>query len=57
VKEHPEYEITVLLRNIPPTFHSQYPNVKIVEGDFDDVDLISATAAESDIVVRTFLQN
>ncbi|KFA75657.1 hypothetical protein S40288_08567, partial [Stachybotrys chartarum IBT 40288] len=52
VKEHPEYEITILLRNIPPIFHSQYPNVKIVEGDFDDVDLISATAAESDIVVH-----
>jgi hypothetical protein len=30
----------------------KYPNVKIVKGDFDNTDLISATAAENDIAIR-----
>ncbi len=29
VREHPEYNVTVLLRNIPPAFKVKYPNVSI----------------------------
>ena len=54
VKQHSEYDVTVLLRNIPPGFQNKYPDVKIIEGDFDNTDLISATAAENDIVIRKF---
>ncbi|VBB84702.1 Putative protein of unknown function [Podospora comata] len=52
VKQHPEYDITVLLRNVPDTFTSQYPNVKIVRGDFDDTTLIADTASKADIVIH-----
>ncbi|KAH8590665.1 nucleoside-diphosphate-sugar epimerase [Bisporella sp. PMI_857] len=52
VQQHPEYEITVLLRRVPPNFRETFLNVKIVEGNFDDVELISATAALNDIVIH-----
>ncbi|CZR66502.1 uncharacterized protein PAC_16403 [Phialocephala subalpina] len=45
---------TVLLRNIPQGLKEKYPNMKIVEGDFDNTALISATAAENDIAIREF---
>ena len=52
VKRHPEYNITVLLRNVPENFVEHYPGVKIVKGDFDDEKVISETAAQNDIVIR-----
>ncbi|KAK9778648.1 putative NAD-dependent epimerase/dehydratase domain-containing protein [Seiridium cardinale] len=52
VSQHPEYDVTVLLRNIPSAFRDTYPKVCIVEGEFDDTELISATAAVSDIVIH-----
>jgi hypothetical protein len=52
VTRHPEYNITVLLRTVPEGFTERYPNVKIVRGSFDDVELIADTAAQNDIVVR-----
>ncbi|KAK4663574.1 hypothetical protein QC763_609630 [Podospora pseudopauciseta] len=52
VKQHPEYDITVLLRNVPDTFTSQYSNVKILRGDFDDTALIADTASKADIVIH-----
>ena len=52
VECHPEYQITVLLRNVPENFSERYPNVKVVKGDFDDENLISETAAQNDIVIR-----
>jgi len=52
VRQHPEYDVTVLLRNIPAKFSEKYPNVKIVQGTFDDIELLSDTAAENDIVIR-----
>ncbi|KAK0744877.1 hypothetical protein B0T21DRAFT_280338 [Apiosordaria backusii] len=53
VRQHPEYNITVLLRNIPENFTSKYPGVKIAQGDFDNTALIADTAAEADIVIRS----
>lgn len=53
VKAHPEYDVTVLLRNVPAEFEKRYPNVKIVTGDYDSFDIISDAASEADIVVRT----
>lgn len=52
VTTHPEYEITVLLRNIPPTFTKTYPNVKIVQGDYDSAETITEAASQANIVVH-----
>ncbi|KAK4892309.1 hypothetical protein LTR27_009143 [Elasticomyces elasticus] len=52
VKQHPEYEVTVLLRNEPEKFSKLYPNVKVVNGDYDSTDLISETAAKANIVIH-----
>ncbi|KAK5712105.1 hypothetical protein LTR15_012174 [Elasticomyces elasticus] len=52
VKQHPEYEVTVLLRNVPEKFSKLYPAVKVVRGDYDSTDLISETAAKANIVIH-----
>lgn len=52
VKEHPEYDITVLLRKPPAHFSGQFPNVKIIQGDYDSFDVIANAAEEAGIVVR-----
>jgi hypothetical protein len=49
---HPEYDITVMLRKVPEAFQSTYPNIKIVQGDYDSVDIITKNAAAADIVVH-----
>ncbi|ORY11751.1 NAD(P)-binding protein [Clohesyomyces aquaticus] len=49
---HPEYKVTVLLRTVPGAFSSRYPNVKIVKGDYDSIDIITDTASEVDVVVH-----
>ncbi|KAF2631304.1 NAD(P)-binding protein [Macroventuria anomochaeta] len=49
---HPDWSITVLLRRVPPNFTSSYPNIKIVNGDYDSTDLISSAAKEANIVVH-----
>lgn len=49
---HPEYEITVLLRRIPENFTTTYPNIKIVQGDYDSSQTIAAAAEAADIVVH-----
>ena len=51
MKEHPEYDITVLLRNIPSDFKQRYPKVNIVEGDYDDTTTIRDAASKADVVV------
>ncbi|RAL63721.1 hypothetical protein DID88_003368 [Monilinia fructigena] len=51
-KAHPEYEISALLRSIPSNFASLYPKIKIVKGDYDSVDIISAAASEADVVIH-----
>ena len=54
VKQHPEYEVTVLLRNIPDNFNKLYPHVQIVKGDYDSSDVISDAASKANVVVRTY---
>ncbi|KAL0567822.1 hypothetical protein V5O48_014172 [Marasmius crinis-equi] len=50
--KHPSYDITVLLRNPPATFPFTYPNVKDIQGTYDDAEVLSAGAAEVDVVVH-----
>jgi hypothetical protein len=52
VKQHPEYDITALLRNVPKDFDKLYPNVHIVRGDFDSSDILTEAASKADIVIR-----
>lgn len=49
---HPDWDLTVLLRRVPASFESTYPNVKIVQGDYDSFDVISGAAERADIVVH-----
>lgn len=49
---HPEYEITVMLRKVPDAFQTTYPNIRVVQGDYDSVDVITQNAAAADIVVH-----
>jgi uncharacterized protein YbjT (DUF2867 family) len=55
VKTHPEYEVTVLLRNPPANFSDRYPNVHVVRGDYNSADLITEVVSKVDIVVRKFI--
>jgi hypothetical protein len=50
---HPDWVITVLLRQIPPLFESYYPNVKILRGDYSSRDVISNAAEKADIVIHS----
>lgn len=52
---HPEYNITVLLREPKPSFSEKYPNVKVIKGDFENTELLKDAASKADIVVRTFI--
>lgn len=52
IKEFPSVEITALLRKPLPEFKTRYPDVKIVLGDFDSIDVIEQAASQADIVVR-----
>lgn len=52
VKAHPEYQVTVLLRNVPDDFVRRYPDVKIVKGDYDSGETISNAAANANVVIR-----
>ncbi|KAF8216551.1 NAD(P)-binding protein [Mycena galopus ATCC 62051] len=52
VKEHPEYEITALLRNVPENFSKLYPNVHILRGDYDNADVITEASSKSNIVIH-----
>ncbi|KAL1848915.1 hypothetical protein Daus18300_013424 [Diaporthe australafricana] len=52
VTAHPEYSITVLLRDPKPTFSEKYPNVKVLKGDFGSFDLLKDAASKADIVVH-----
>ncbi|KAI9714874.1 MAG: hypothetical protein M1820_000163 [Bogoriella megaspora] len=53
VTSHPEYEVTVLLRNVPSDFSPRYPNVNIVKGDYDSTEIISDAASRADVVDYT----
>lgn len=52
ITKHPEYDITVLLRNVPEKFNERYPKVKIVKGDYDSFDIISEAASQANVVVH-----
>ena len=54
VTNHPEYEVSVLLRNVPEKFATTYPQVQIVQGDYDSVDVLAEAASKADVVVREF---
>jgi len=41
-----------MLRKVPEAFQSTYPNIKIVQGDYDSVEIITKNAAAADIVVH-----
>ena len=49
---HPEYDISILLRNVPKDFEKRYPKVQIVKGDYDSFDVIAEAASKASIVVR-----
>lgn len=42
------------MRKVPGGFEERYPNIKIVHGNFDDLELISNTAAQNEIVIRQY---
>ncbi|KAK3110711.1 hypothetical protein LTR53_014719 [Teratosphaeriaceae sp. CCFEE 6253] len=52
VQQHPEYDITVLLRSEPTKFRQRYPNVQIMRGDYDGGDVLSEQASKAEIVIR-----
>ncbi|KAF2873538.1 NAD(P)-binding protein [Massariosphaeria phaeospora] len=52
VTSHPDYEVSVLLRNIPDAFSSTYPNVKIIKGDYDSFDVLADAASKANLVVH-----
>ncbi|KAK3112155.1 hypothetical protein LTR53_011858 [Teratosphaeriaceae sp. CCFEE 6253] len=52
VQQHPEYDITVLLRSEPTKFRQRYPNVQIVRGDYDGGDVLSEQACKAEIVIH-----
>lgn len=52
VDKHPEYDISVLLRNVPESFSKRYPKVHIVKGDYDSSEVISEAASKANVVVR-----
>lgn len=52
VSHHPEYDITVMLRQVPKDFETRYLNVKVVKGDYDSFDIVADTASQNEIVIR-----
>jgi len=52
VKEHPDLQITALLRKSTTEFSERYPQVTVVQGDFDSTNVIEKAAAEADIIIR-----
>ncbi|EIN03917.1 NAD(P)-binding protein [Punctularia strigosozonata HHB-11173 SS5] len=50
---HPEWSYIVLLRKVPDGFEEKYPNVQIVKGDYDSIEVISQAASRADIVVHS----
>jgi nucleoside-diphosphate-sugar epimerase len=51
-KQFPNIRITALLRAPPAEFKARYPNVDIVQGDFDAFGVIEKSAEDADIVIR-----
>lgn len=53
VQAHPDYEVACLVRNSDKgaQIASQYPNVKLVYGSLDDVELLKGEAQKAEIVL------
>jgi nucleoside-diphosphate-sugar epimerase len=41
-----------MLRKVPDTFQSTYPNINVVQGDYDSVEILTKNAAAAEIVVH-----
>ncbi|KAF4459834.1 nucleoside-diphosphate-sugar epimerase [Fusarium albosuccineum] len=52
VTAHPEYDITVLLREPSAAFSITYPGVRVLKGDFDSSKLLKEAASKASIVVH-----
>ncbi|KAK1238859.1 hypothetical protein MKX08_005920 [Trichoderma sp. CBMAI-0020] len=52
VETHPEFQITALMRNATSDFTARYPNVSVVQGTFDDFEVIETAAQDAEIVIR-----
>lgn len=55
-QKHPEWQLSALVRTDEKAaqIQRQYPNVRIVRGDLDAVDVIEKEVRDADIVYRTF---
>lgn len=53
IQAHPDYEVACLVRNSDKgaQIASQYPNVRLVYGSLDDVELLEGEAQKADIVL------
>lgn len=49
---HPDWPVTALLRRVPSNFSATYPNIDIINGDYDSIDLIASAAEKAFIVVH-----
>lgn len=56
IQAHPDYEVACLVRNSDKgaQIASQYPNVKLVYGSLDDVELLQGEALKADIVLSRY---
>ncbi|KAF5009414.1 hypothetical protein FDECE_4346 [Fusarium decemcellulare] len=54
VAGHPEYEITTVVRSSASAkrIEEAYPKVRVLQGDFDDVELIEREASQANIVLH-----
>ncbi|KAJ0107758.1 hypothetical protein J7T55_000020 [Diaporthe amygdali] len=50
VTAHPDYNITVLLREPKASFYEKYPSVKVIQGNFEDFQVLKDTASKADMV-------
>lgn len=55
LKAHPDYDVTLLVRNEDKAKHikAKYPKANFVYGALDDAAVVEKAASEADIVVRT----
>ncbi|KAK2802266.1 hypothetical protein FQN50_007447 [Emmonsiellopsis sp. PD_5] len=53
VHKYPSLQISALLRSVSPEFKERYPTVQVVNGTFDDGDIIAHAAENADIVIHT----
>ncbi|KAK2783720.1 hypothetical protein FQN53_008986 [Emmonsiellopsis sp. PD_33] len=53
VHKYPSLQISALLRSVSPEFKERYPTVQVVNGTFDNGDVIAQAAENADIVIHT----